>query len=301
MALVQSDLLDALDQSLSTAVAAVGPSVLQLAREHRGGTALVWAEDLAVTSSFHCPDKTEVLVVGKDGQLEVREATVIGRDAGLDLALLRVEGGGLTTPPHRDASSLAVGNLAIAVGRPGRSVRASMRMIGVLGKEVRTPSGGLLDPYIETDRQLPRGFAGGPLIDAQGRVLGINTRTLLRGCDLTVPVATISASVTQLLAHGSIPRGYLGVGVTPVSLSKQLAAVVGKAYGALISSLDEGGPAERAGLGQGDIIVALAGVEIPGPSELRQVVAVNPGSEVRAEFVRGGVLLSVLVTLGSRP
>jgi S1-C subfamily serine protease len=301
MALVQSDLLDALDQSLSAAVAAVAPSVLHLARGHGGGTALVWAEDLAVTSSFHCPDETEVLVVGKDGQLEAREATVIGRDPGLDLALLRVDGGSLTVSRHRDAGSLAVGNLAIAVGRPGRSSRASMRMIGVLGKDVRTPGGRLLDPYIETDRQIPRGFAGGPLIDAQGRVIGLNTRTLLRGCDLTVSVATISASVTQLLAHGSIPRGYLGVGVTPVVLSKQLAAVVGKTYGTLISSLDEGGPADRAGLGQGDIIVAFAGVEIPGPSELGQVVAEHPGSDVRVEVVRGGVVMSLLVTLGKRP
>lgn len=301
MALVQSDLLDALDQSLSAAVAAVAPSVLQLARGHGGGTALVWGDDLAVTSSFHCPDETEVLVVGADGELVARQAAVIGRDPGLDLALLRVEGGGLMVPQHRDASSLAVGNLSIAVGRPGRSARASLRMIGVLGKDVRTPGGGVLDLYIETDRQIPRGFAGGPLIDAQGRVIGLNTRTLLRGHDLAVSVAAISASVTQLLAHGSIPRGYLGVGVTPVALSKQLAALVGKSHGALVSGLDEGGPAERAGLGQGDIIVSLAGVEILGPAELRRVVADHPDAKVHAEVVRGGAVLSLPVKLGQRP
>jgi S1-C subfamily serine protease len=301
MALAQPALLDALDQSLSSSVAAVAPSVLQLARRHGGGTAMAWADDLAVTSSFHCPDQPQVLVAGKDGELEVREATVIGRDPGLDLALVRVEGGGLTAPPLRAAGSLAVGNLAIAIGRPGRSARASMRMIGVLGKGVRTPGGGVLDPYIETDRQIPRGFAGGPLIDAQGRVIGLNTRTLLRGHDLAVSVEAIARSVTQLLAHGSIPRGYLGVGVTPVALSKQLAAIVGKSYGALISSLDEGSPAERAGLGQGDIIVSLAGADIPGPAELRQVVSDHPETEVRAEVVRGGAVLSLAVTLGKRP
>jgi S1-C subfamily serine protease len=301
MALAQPALLDALDQSLSSAVTAVAPSVLQLARGHGGGSALAWADDLAVTSSFHCPDQTEVLVAGKDGELEAREATVIGRDPGLDLALLRVEGGGLIAPQHREAGTLAVGNLAIAVGRPGRSARASMRMIGVLGKDVRTPGGGVLAPYIETDRQIPRGFAGGPLIDAQGRVIGLNTRTLLRGHDLAVSVETIARSVAQLLAHGSIPRGYLGVGVTPVALSKPLAALAGKSHGALVSSLDENGPAERAGLVQGDIIVSLAGVDILGPAELRQVVAEHPETELRAEVVRGGAVVSLAVTVGKRP
>lgn len=301
MALAQHDLLDTLDQALSAAVASVGPSVLQLARGHGGGTALAWKDDLAVTSSFHCPDQTEVLVPGKDGALDVRQATVIGRDPGLDLALLRVEGGGLVAPAHRDAASLAVGNLAIAVGRPGRSPRASMRMIGVLGADVRTPAGGTLDVYIETDRLLPRGFAGGPLIDAQGRVIGMSTRTLLRGHDLAVPVSAIARSVAQLLAHGSIPRGYLGVGVTPVALSRQLADAVGKQHGALISSLDDGGPAERGGLRQGDILVTLAGAAIAGPAELRQAVGEHPGEEVTVEAIRGGAVASFLVTLGTRP
>ncbi len=301
MALARQDLLESLDQSLSAAVATVARSVLQLDRSPGGGTALAWTDDLAITSSFHCPESTEVMIPDEEGQLQVREAVVIGRDPGLDLALLRVTGGGLFPPAHREAASLAVGNLAIAVGRPGRSARASMRMIGVLGKDIRTPGGGVLDTYVETDRSLPGGFAGGPLIDAQGRVIGMSTRTLVRGRDLAVPVSAIARSVAQLLAHGTIPRGYLGVGVTPVALSRQLAAAVGKRRGALVGSLDERGPAERDGLQQGDIIVALAGAEIAGPTELRQVVSERPGAPVAIDVIRGGALHSFSVTLERRP
>lgn len=305
MALAQHDLLDSLDQALSAAVASIAPSVLQLDRGPSGGpgggTALAWTDDLAITSSFHCPDETEVLAPGEDGELSTRRATVIGRDPGLDLALLRVEGGGLTPPRHRDAATLAVGNLALAVGRPGRSARASMRVIGVLGQGIRTPGGGVLDSYIETDRLIPRGFAGGPLIDAQGRVIGMSTRTLLRGHDLAVPISAIKRSVAQLLAHGSVPQGYLGVGVTPVTLTRALAGAVRAQHGALVSSLDEEGPAERAGIRQGDILIRLAGLSISGPTELRQVIAERPGTTLSFELIRGGGLVSTEVTLGTRP
>ncbi len=105
----------------------------------------------------------------------------------------------------RELDQLGVGNLALAVGRPGRSVRASLRAIGVLGPEVRTPYGGRLDHYVESDRQIPRGFAGGALIDADGAVIGMNTRTLLRGADVAVPVVTLRRVVAELVAHGGYP------------------------------------------------------------------------------------------------
>ena len=125
---------------------------------------------------------------------------MIGRDPGTDVALLRVAGGGLTPAKLRELDGLAVGNLALAIGRPGRTARASLRAIGVLGPEIRTPHGGRLERYVESDRQIPRGFAGGPLIDADGAVIGMNTRTLLRGADLAIPVATLRRVVDELVA-----------------------------------------------------------------------------------------------------
>src|SRR5262249_5931087 len=160
---------------------------------------------------------------------------------GTDIALLRVTGGGLTPAKLRELDGLAVGNLALAIGRPGRTARASLRAIGVLGPEVETPYGGKLDRYLEADRQIPRGFAGGPLIDADGAVIGMNTRTLVRGADLAIPVVTLRRVVAELEAHGGVRRGYLGVGAYPAALPASLAQAVGRDRGALVASLEDGG------------------------------------------------------------
>src|SRR5690242_8732317 len=213
--MAQLDVFHALDQGLAAAVAAAAPAVVHVSRGHTGGSGIVWSEELVVTSSFHTPDRTKVGIPTSDGNLDFREAEVIGRDPGTDIALVRVTGGGLIPGKLRDVAGLAVGNLALALGRPGRTARASLRAIGVLGPSVDTPQGGTLDRYVESDRQVPRGFAGGPLVDVDGAVIGMNTRTLLRGCDIAVPVETLRRVVAELLQHGAIRKGYLGVGAYP--------------------------------------------------------------------------------------
>ncbi len=283
--------LHSLDQALSQAVATVGPSVVHVARgHHRGGTGIAWTADLVISASFHTPDRTKVGIPTADGDLDQRDAEVIGRDPGTDIAVLRVEGGGLTPAAFRDLDALGVGNLALAIGRPGRTARASLRAIGVLGPEVETPHGGKLDRYLESDRQIPRGFAGGPLIDPDGKVIGMNTRTLLRGADIAVPTATLRRVVPELIAHGGIRKGYLGVGAYPV----------GTGDGALIASLEDGGPGATAGLIVGDILVEVAGQSVTGPDTLRAVLAAHPGEEVDVVLLRGGSKLTLKITLGSR-
>ncbi|HEX4417191.1 MAG TPA: trypsin-like peptidase domain-containing protein, partial [Kofleriaceae bacterium] len=270
MAQPEQHVFQALDQALAAAVATASPSVVHVARGHgHAGTGIVWADDLVVSSSFHTPDRTHVGIPTPGGgdpgdELDRRPAEVIGRDPGTDVALLRVTGGGLTPAAFRELGGLAVGNLVLALGRPGRTVRASLRAIGVLGPEVRTPHGGTLERYVESDRQIPRGFAGGPLIDAGGAVIGMNTRTLLRGEDLAVPTATLGRVVDELRAHGGVRKGYLGVGAFPAQLSPPLAQLIGRDRGALIASIEDGSPAAAAGLIVGDIIIAVADAEVTG-------------------------------------
>ncbi len=276
------DVFHALDQALAAAVAAAAPSVVRVARGHGdAGSGIVWSDDLVVTSSYHAPDRTRV---------DDRDAEVIGRDAGTDVALLRVAGGGLTPAKLRELTGLAVGNLALALGRPGKTARASLRAIGVLGPAVRPPWGGQLDAYVESDRQIPRGFAGGPLVDADGAVIGMNTRTLLRGSDLAIPVVTLRRVVDELRQHGGVRRGYLGVGAYPVQ----------NPAGAIVASLDDGGPAASAGVLVGDVLVEVDGTAITGPDSLRTALHDRPGQTVKLVLLRGGQRTELDVALGSK-
>jgi S1-C subfamily serine protease len=206
----------------------------------------------------------------------------------------------LTPPKLRELDGLAVGNLALAIGRPGRTARASLRAIGVLGPEFRTPHGGRLERYLESDRQIPRGFAGGPLIDADGAVIGMNTRTLMRGTDLAIPVATLRRVTDELLQHGSIRRGYLGVGAYPAQLTANLTAIAGRDAGALVASLEDGGPAAQAGVIVGDILIELDGVAVTGPDSLRTTLLDRAGQTVKLSLLRGGAKLELSATVGSR-
>ena len=299
--MAQPNVFHALDQALAAAVATAAPAVLHVARGHGGGTGLAWDADHVVTSSFHTPDRTTVGIPQPDGSLDTRDAEVIGRDPGTDVALLRVEGGGLTPATLRDLDGLAVGNLALAVGRPGRSARASLRAIGVLGPEVRTAWGGRLERYVESDRQIPRGFAGGPLIDADGAVIGMNTRTLVRGADLAVPVVTLRRVVDELRQHGGVRRGYLGVGAYPATLPAQLAKLAGRDRAALVASLEDGGPGATAGVQVGDLLIEVDGVAITDPDSLRTALGDRPGQTVKLVVLRGGGKLELSVVLGSKP
>jgi S1-C subfamily serine protease len=283
------DVFSALDQALAAAVAAAAPSVVHVSRGRTGGTGIAWSDDLVITSSFHTPDRTRIGLGTAAHDLDHRDAEVIGRDPGTDVALLRVTGGGLTAAKLRDVDGLAVGNLALALGRPGRTARASLRAIGVLGPEVRTQWGGRLDRYVESDRQIPRGFAGGPLVDKDGAVIGMNTRTLLRGADLAIPVITLRRVVDELAQHGGVRRGYLGVGSYPAK------------GGALVASIEDGGPAAAAGVLVGDLVVELDGVAIADPDDLRTALGDRPGKAVKLVLLRGGQRIELDVTLGSRP
>ena len=174
------------------------------------------------------------------------------------------------------------------MGWLGRTLGAWVGAFGVRGPEVRTPRGGRLDRYVESDRQIPRGFAGGPLIDKDGAVIGMNTRTVMRGADLAIPVVTLRRVVDELQQHGGVRRGYLGVGTYPVI------------KGALVANVEDGGPAAVAGILVGDMIVEAAGATITGPDSLRSALQDRPGETIKITLVRGGVRQELDVALGSK-
>jgi len=290
-----TNLSDALAVAVQTARAAV-VRIEQGRCATTSGTVL--SDELVVTSQHALRGGDEFKVVD-DAGVE-RNAELVGADAGTDLALLRVQGAGLTTPVFAAHEPLRVGELVVALGRPGVSVRASLRILGLLSGEVRTPRGGRLERYIESDRGLPDGFAGGPLVNPRGEVIGMNTSTLLRGSDLALAHVTLARVAAELLAHGRMRRGYLGVATQPVRLPAALRDVLSQRSGALVLDTEASGPAHAAGLVLGDVIVSLDETPVRSPRELAAVLADKIGVAVKLRIVRGGKLEVLQVTIGER-
>lgn len=191
--------------------------------------------------------------------------------------------------------------MVLAVGRPGQSVLATLGIVSALGDAWRTPAGGSIDRYLQTDLVMYPGFSGGPLVDAAGHILGLNTSALLRGTAITVPAATLERVVETLLAHGKIRRGYLGLGAQPVRLLDALVTEVKQETGLIVASVESGGPADKGGLLVGDIIVSIDGApSVHMDSLLAQLGGDRVGHEASLHLVRGGKPHEITVVIGER-
>ena len=292
-----TQVLTSLSDALAETVATGGSSVVRVeARDRVPASGIVWPEGVIVTA-HHVVERDENIMVGLPDGEEVT-ATLAGRDPTTDLAVLRAEAGGLPEPTWADTDGLRVGHLVLALGRPGQNVRATMGIVGALGEGWRTPAGGSLDRYLQTDTVMYPGFSGGPLVDAAGRVLGLNTSAILRGVSLTVPTLTVRRIVETILAHGRVQRGYLGVGAQPTPLPEKLAQELSQETGLLLVSVEPGSPAERGGMFLGDTIVSLAGQPVRRLDDLLAGLGGEQiGKQVPIRIVRGGQLQEITVTL----
>jgi S1-C subfamily serine protease len=302
---VLQDLSDALAATVETA----GSSVVQVeARRRLPASGIIWSSDGVIVTAYHAVERDENISVGlPDGQSV--PATLIGRDPTTDLAVLRaqasttsgVKTAGLTPPTWADLDNLHVGHLVLALGRPGRTVQATLGIVSALGESWRTPAGGRIDRYLQTDVVMYPGFSGGPLVDAAGQVLGLNTSALLRGISLTVPASTLSQVVQTLLTHGHVRRGYLGVGAQPVRLPSGLEQQLGQETGLLLASVEPGSPADQGGLLLGDTIVALDGQPVRHMDDLLALLSSDRvGETLPIRIVRGGQVQELKVIVGER-
>ncbi len=273
------------------------------ARRRLAASGVVWSADGLVVTAHHVVQQDSNIRVGlPDGRRTA--ATLVGRDPTTDLALLRIEGDSQLPPPatRGDLNDLKVGHLALALGRPWKTVQATLGIVSAFGESWRTPVGGELDHYLQTDVVMYPGFSGGPLVDVAGNVLGINSSALLRGVSLTIPAPTIERVVSGLLADGRIRRGYLGVGVQPARLPDQVAEQLDQQTGLLITSVEPGTPAEEAGLLLGDTLVAVAGFPVRHMDDLQAVLAGDRvGATVSAKVLRGGQIEERSILIGERP
>lgn len=267
-------------------------------RRRLPATGIVWAAEGVILTAHHVVTRDDSVRVGlPDGT--VVPAKLVGRDPSTDIAVLRAEIDGLSVPQWSDER--AVGNIVMALGRPGNAVQATLGIISAVGGEWRTAVGGYVDRYIQTDVVMYPGFSGGPLLDASGNVVGLNTSALLRGISVTLPSQTLKRTIEALLEHGQIQRGYLGIGLQPVRLPANLAKQLEQETGLLILSVEQNSPAESGGLLQGDVIVTIEDEPIRHIDDLHtQLNAQRIDKVITVQIVRGGEIRSIHVTVGAR-
>lgn len=299
--------LQSLSDDLAGAVERAGRGVVAIHARHRiPSSGIVWRAGVIVAASHTVKQDRDVPVTLPDGSRA--HATVAGRDPGTDIVVLRLDDGAPgvpveIAPPAADA--LRVGALVLAVGRPGSDgVTTSLGVVSAVSGAWRTWSGGDIDHFVRLDLAIYDGFSGGALVDAAGRVLGMNCSALARGMAVTIPAATVNRVVDALLTRGHVARGWLGVAMQPVRLSPALAGRLGIASGrgVLLVQVEPEGPAERAGLMLGDVIVSIDGAAIESPEDVAPFIgAGRVGTSLDVRVVRGGAEQRVAVTVGERP
>lgn len=275
------------------------------ARRRIPASGILWRPGLVV-ATHHTVHKDDDVRITLEGGATAR-ATVAGRDPGTDLVVLRLDQEtGAPATIARDP--LRVGQLALAVGRPGDAITAALGVVSAVGPAWRTWHGGEIDQFVRLDVSVYDGFSGGPLVDAQGRVLGVNTSALARAAAVTVPAATVDRVVDQLLAGGRVRRGYLGIGTQPVRLPDAVQGQLGGQQTALmLVAIEPGAPADQGGLLLGDVLVALGGRPTRDVDDVLSALGGStPGGDtvgqaMEARVLRAGELHTLTVTVGDAP
>ena len=248
-----------------------------------------------VTNNHVVEGATQVQVKLSDGR--ELPAKVVGRDSKTDIALLKVEASGLTVIPLGDSSASQVGEPVMAIGNPfGLDQTVTTGIVSATGRAIGS---GPYDDFIQTDASINPGNSGGPLINARGQAIGINTAIFSQsggsvGIGFAIPMTLAKNVVTQLADSGKVTRGWLGVGIQPVT--PDIAKSLGRAEttGVLVASVSEGSPAEKAGLKAGDIITEYDGRKVERASDLPRAVAGTPvGRDVRLGVVRDGTPMTL--------
>lgn len=296
-----SETLQTFSDALAALVERAGQSLVRVeGRSRLSASGVIYTADGVIVTAHHVVERNEHLRVGLPDGRSV-EATLIGRDPGADLAVLRVSQEALNPATWVNADELRVGHLVLATARPGRSVQATLGVVSALGGPWRTGAGSEIDHYLQTDVVMYPGFSGGALLTMDGRIAGVNTSALVRGASVAIPAQTVARSVETILKHGRMPRGYLGVGLQAVPLDAALQASLGQQTGLMVMSVEAGGPAAQAGLLQGDVLVTLDGVAVQRLEELQALLTgERVGKTVPVRFVRAGALQEKNVTIGQK-
>jgi len=315
------DVLDAYSRSVVHAVETVGPAVVKVdvTREPepraggrgRGqppegsGSGFVFAHDGLILTNSHVVEGAASLAAElPDGRR--LPADMVGQDPDTDLAVLKISAPDLSVATLGDSSQLRAGQLVVAVGNPyGLQHSVTAGVVSALGRSLRSKNGRLMDSIIQTDAALNPGNSGGPLVTTDGSVVGVNTAMIRggQGLSFAVPINTARMFIPALLSEGRVRRSYLGIGVQDVPLLRRVVRYfrLPSESGTLVVAVEKGGPAEAAGVRDGDIIVEFAGEPVSGADDLHRLLTrERVGRRVPLTLLRGTERITVDVTPGDR-
>jgi S1-C subfamily serine protease len=288
-----------LSESLADATESVGRSVVSIAGRRWPASGVVHAPDLVFTAA-HAVNRLDHILL-RIGDAE-HPAQLVGQDPALDLALLRVPGAPLTPARWRPSTALRAGSLLLAVSRPRGGLRVRLGLLGGVGPGFHTAWGARVDAALEVELSPRPGLAGAALADVEGRAVGLVVSGLGRARRMVLPVETLARVAAELLAHGRVRRGYLGVGTQPVRLPPELHGVAGRGQGLLVVAVEPGSPADAAGLTFGDVLLEVGSTPTADVHDLLGTLAQAPvGEALTVKHLRAGTVHQRPVTVGVRP
>ena len=294
------DTLLSLSNDLAGAVERTAPAIVTVhARRRLPSTGIHWRPGVIVTADHTVRAEEDITVTMPDGR--ALPAVLAGRDPGTDLAVLTVKDAGSVTAALGDDAALKVGHLVLALGY---GPRVSWGVIGALGPRWRSWRGGEIERLVRLDLTLYPGFSGGPLVDAAGRVVGLNTSGLARDARLAVPATTVTRVADELLRTGHVSRGYLGLGMQPVPLPEPLRRQLDltRETGLIVVTVAPDGPAALAGVLLGDVLVALDGAPVSDLDDVQARLGSDRiGVAIPAVLVRAGERTELSITVGAQP
>jgi S1-C subfamily serine protease len=275
--------------------------VLVDARRRFPASGIAFAKDLILTADHVLEREEDIKVILADGT-EVT-ARLVGRDPGTDLAVLKLDKAS-AAPAEVAKTPARVGQFVLAIGRPSKNgIESSFGTVNSIGGPVRTGRGGMLEKFIKTDVVSYPGFSGGPLVNGDGTIFGINTSGFGSGSAITIP-ADVAWKIAETLAkHGKIKHGYLGIRSQTVNIpaESQKALKREQETGLLLVGLEDDSPAGKAGLMVGDILVSIAGEPVEHHDELFTRLSGDVvGKSISIEILRGGKVESIKVEIGER-
>ena len=288
--------LKELSNDIAGLVEKASASVVRVdARRGRAGTGIAWDKDLVLTANHVVEQEAEIEVAVGD---KTSKATLAGRDPATDLALLKVEGLNAPAMPRGKVGDLKPGQIVIAIGRPG-GLKATFGTISGVSSSWRGWRGSEIEHLIQTNAPLYPGFSGGPLVDVEGRVVGMNSWVFGRGDGRAIAMDVAERVVASLRADGRIKRPYLGIGTQQVALPDVVKGKVGQESGLLVITVDPKSPADRAGIMQGDTLVGLDGAAVANLDDLyARLRTLKVGAVETVKVIRGGESKELPVTVG---